>query len=97
MAIQKINMSEVENILKCIDEKFIQIKDFQESLDRVNDNLKINGKDFKAGKISMEVYTDMKTNLEKEIESLENEKNKLKDEIKVFLANLCEIMNKNKI
>jgi len=97
MVIQKINISEIENILKSIDEKSIQIKVLQESLDRVNDNIKLNEKDFKIGKISMEVYKDIKANLEKETNPLEIEINKIKDEIKIFLANLSEVMNKNKI
>jgi septal ring factor EnvC (AmiA/AmiB activator) len=97
MVIQKINTDEVENILKNIDEKSVQIKMLQESLDRVNENLKLNEKDFKVGKISMEIYRDIKTNLEKEMKPLEIKIDKIKEEIKVILASLSEIMNKNKI
>lgn len=97
MVIQKISTDEVENILKNIDEKSVQIKMLQESLDRVNENLKLNEKDFKVGKISMEIYRDIKTNLEKEMKPLEIKIDKIKEEIKVILASLSEIMNKNKI
>ena len=97
MVIEKINIGEVENILKSIDEKSIQVKVIQESLDRVRENLKLNEKDFRIGKISMEVFKDIKANLEKEANSMEAEINKAKDEIKVFLTSLSEIMNKNKI
>ena len=97
MVIEKINIGEVENILKSIDEKSIQVKVIQESLDRFRENLKLNEKDFRIGKISMEVFKDIKANLEKEANSMEAEINKAKDEIKVFLTSLSEIMNKNKI
>jgi hypothetical protein len=97
MVIQKINTNEIENILKSIDEKAIQIRVLQESLERVNENLKLNEKDFKLGKISMEIYRDIKANLEKETKTLEIEIEKIEKEAKAILAKLCEIMNENKI
>ena len=97
MVIQKINTSEIESILKDVDEKSIQLKVLQESLRRVYENLKLNEKDFKIGKISMEIYKDVKANLEKEINPLEIQINKTKEEIKIILARLAEIMNENKI
>jgi len=97
MAIQKINTNEIENILKNIDEKSIQIKMFQESLERINENLKFNEKDLKLGKISMEVFKDIKPNLEKEKNGLELQIGKTKEEIKTALSKLNGIMKENKI
>jgi outer membrane protein TolC len=97
MVIQKINTNEIENILKSIDEKAIQIRVLQESLERVNENLKLNEKDFKLGKISMEIYRDIKANLEKETKTLEIKIEKIEKEAKAILAKLYEIMNENKI
>jgi hypothetical protein len=97
MTIKKINLSKVDDFLKEIIEGATQIETFKEETEDINrsiDNSEIN---FKSGKISNEVYKDIKNALEKEKKLLENRINFEKDRILTASKELSKIIVVNKI
>ena len=97
MTIKKINLSKVDDFLKEIIEGATQIETFKEETEDINrsiDNSEIN---FKSGKISNEVYKDIKNALEKEKKLLENRINLEKNRILIASKELSKIIVVNKI
>jgi len=97
MTIKKINLNEIEDFLKEIVESSTQIKIFKEENEDVKENLNSNKMKFKSGKISNEVYKDIKNNLEKEKKLLENKISENKNSILVISKKLSENIENSKI
>jgi uncharacterized membrane protein YfhO len=97
MVIKRINLNKIESFLKNISEKSTQIRMFQQEIENININLKDNKSDFTSGRISNEVYKDIKINLEKEKKILEDKINKIIGNFLVNSEKLQKIIDDNKI
>lgn len=97
MVIKKINKDEIESYLKNISEGITQIKLLQEEIENLNNNLKNNKSDFLSGKISREIYKDIKINLDKEKKDLTNKTNKTINNVLILSEELSKIISNNKI
>lgn len=97
MTIKKINLNEIEDLLKEIVESSAQIKIFKDENEDVTESINSNKMNFKSGKISNEVYKDIKNNLDKEKKLLENKISENKNNILVISKKLSENIISNKI
>jgi hypothetical protein len=97
MTIKKINLSKIDDFLKEIIEGATQIETFKEEAEDINQSIDNSEINFKSGKISNEVYKDIKNALEKEKKLLENRINLEKDRILTASKELSKIIVVNKI
>jgi len=97
MTIKKINLSKVDDFLKEIIEGATQIETFKEETEDINRSIDNSETNFKVGKISNEVYKDIKNALEKEKKLLENRINLEKNRILIASKELSKIIVVNKI
>jgi len=97
MTIKKINLSKVDDFLKEIIEGATQIETFKEETEDINRSIDNSETNFKSGKISNEVYKDIKIALEKEKKLLENRINLEKNRILTASKELSKIIVVNKI
>lgn len=97
MTIKKINLSKVDDFLKEIIEGATQIETFKEETEDINQSIDNSEINFKSGKISNEIYKDIKNALEKEKKLLENRINLEKNRILTASKELSKIIVVNKI
>ena len=97
MTIKKINLSKVDDFLKEIIEGATQIEAFKEETEDIDRSIDNSETNFKVGKISNEIYKDIKIALEKEKKLLENRINLEKNRILTASKELSKIIVVNKI
>ena len=97
MMIKKINLKEVEKSLKEIVEGLTEMKTFKEEDREINKSLNSNEIDFKAGKISNEIYKNIKRDLGKDKKIIETKIKGKRNEVLIILKNLSEIMESSKV
>jgi chromosome segregation ATPase len=97
MVIKKINLSKIEEYLKEIIESSTEIETIKEEVKDVSQALGNNNIEFKSGKISKEVFDDIKNNLEKEKKMLENKISVEKKKISDVSNELSNFMKENKV
>lgn len=97
MTIKKINLNKIDDFLKEIIEGATQIKTFKEEIEEINHSSDKNEMNFKAGKVSNEIYKDIKNTLEKEKKLLGGRINIEKSRILIASKELSKIIVVNKI